>query len=219
MRYRTYAGRRPSSPDAPWDTRDRARQASHVANHTIDRIFNVFSTRGVGLPPETPTRPGLEDGRDLFTGYLLLDAWIGNTDRHHENWAVLKFADGRLALAPSYDHASSLGHNLQDSDREDRLVSKDRNRTVEAYAVKARSALFRREIDRKPAFTDEAFALATACCRKAGVYWLDRLREISDDAATDIVNRVPDALLSSHGKRFAQRLLRANRARLLKANI
>ena len=66
---------------------------------------------------------------------------------------------------------------------------------------------------------DEAFALATACCRKAGVYWLDRLREISDDAATDIVNRVPDALLSSHGKRFAQRLLRANRARLLKANI
>jgi len=191
----------------------------HVANHTIDRIFSVFAARCVGLPPGTEARTELADGRDLFTGYLLFDAWIGNTDRHHENWAVLKFAVDRFVLAPSYDHASSLGHNLQDSERADRLVSKDRNRTVEAYAAKARSALFRSEADKKPASTDEAFALATVSCRKAGRYWLNRLREISDDAATDIVNRVPDGLLSPHGKRFAVQLLRANRARLLKATI
>ena len=26
---------------------------------------------------------------DVFVGYLMFDAWIANTDRHHENWALV----------------------------------------------------------------------------------------------------------------------------------
>lgn len=46
---------------------------------------------------------------DSFAGYLVFDALIGNTDRHHENWAVL---GAERKLAPTYDHGASLGFNV-----------------------------------------------------------------------------------------------------------
>lgn len=45
---------------------------------------------------------------DCFAGLLVFDALVGNTDRHHENWAIVE--DTGL-LAPSFDHGASLGFN------------------------------------------------------------------------------------------------------------
>lgn len=45
----------------------------------------------------------------------------------------------RRMLAPSFDHASSLGFQLTDTDREDRLATSDRLRTVAAYVTRAKS--------------------------------------------------------------------------------
>jgi len=46
-----------------------------------------------------------------FLQLLWFDAWIGNTDRHQHNWAVL-WQDGRPSLAPVYDPAACLGVEL-----------------------------------------------------------------------------------------------------------
>lgn len=65
---------------------------------------------------------------DYFVGYLLFDALIGNTDRHHENWGVVVVeTEGANAyhLAATFDHASSLGRELTDERRTDRLTTKD----------------------------------------------------------------------------------------------
>ena len=52
-----------------------------------------------------------------FAEFLVLDALIGNTDRHHENWGIV-VQQGENGwegyLAPSFDHASSLGRELRD---------------------------------------------------------------------------------------------------------
>lgn len=66
-----------------------------------------------------------------------LDALIGNTDRHQENWGVIEA--GRRRLSPTFDHASSLGFLLDDSARVERLTTADRDRDVSAYAERARS--------------------------------------------------------------------------------
>ncbi|MGH3871963.1 MAG: hypothetical protein ACRDSR_10690 [Pseudonocardiaceae bacterium] len=62
---------------------------------------------------------------EVFAGYLVLDAWVADQDRHDQNWAVLRqaAAPGELRLASSYDHASSLGFNLLDTRREKLLAS------------------------------------------------------------------------------------------------
>lgn len=49
-----------------------------------------------------------------FAGFIVLDAVICNCDRHHDNWALLRGPATKrevpsYEIAPSFDHASSLG--------------------------------------------------------------------------------------------------------------
>ncbi|GAA0578168.1 HipA domain-containing protein [Rhizomicrobium electricum] len=46
---------------------------------------------------------------------IAFDALIGNTDRHAENWAVLRGADNRWEMAPAYDNGTSLGYMTPDA--------------------------------------------------------------------------------------------------------
>jgi hypothetical protein len=64
---------------------------------------------------------------DVFAGYVVLDAWVANRDRHDNNWAVLRpitLSADPLRLCGSYDHASSLGFNVTDEERSVRLADR-----------------------------------------------------------------------------------------------
>ncbi len=43
-----------------------------------------------------------------FHRMLVFDAWIGNQDRHHENWGFAKMSDGPYRFADVFDNGSSL---------------------------------------------------------------------------------------------------------------
>jgi hypothetical protein len=45
---------------------------------------------------------------------IVLDAVIGNTDRHHDNWALIRLSTEPDRLAPAYDHGSCLGSHVDD---------------------------------------------------------------------------------------------------------
>ncbi len=118
-------------------------QLRGVSKHTVDAVFEQLSN--VDPPIGSPSTLS---AADCFVGYLLLDALIGNGDRHHENWAVIHDTAGRR-LAPSYDHASSLGRELLDEARVIRLGGADRDRTLDRYAARATSAFYARPADAK----------------------------------------------------------------------
>ncbi len=109
-----------------------------LSQHTLSNIFSVFTNNSVDLPLNWIPLAGIKTAIDTFIGYLLLDAWIGNSDRHHENWAFID-CEGKSYLAPTYDHASSLGRNESDERRKKRLTTKDKGFSVEAYANKCNS--------------------------------------------------------------------------------
>jgi len=46
-----------------------------------------------------------------FIDLLLLDAVIGNSDRHQDNWSIIQAPPTLTKLAPSYDRGSSLGRD------------------------------------------------------------------------------------------------------------
>ena len=52
--------------------------------------MEAIQENSVGFPPIWKVPHSFTDARDLFVGYLLLDAWIGNGDRHHENWGFIR---------------------------------------------------------------------------------------------------------------------------------
>jgi len=182
-------------------------------SHTVDTVSTALEHFQVGLP-DVPTElpSAVKDAFGLFTGYLLLDAWIGNTDRHHENWGVLRRRDqpGQpLVLAPSFDHASSLARELGDGRRTDKGNPKQ-GTPVERYAKRAASAFYVSDGSGRQLTTWEAFAEAAARRPKAAKAWLARLSAISAHTVKAIVDAVPASHMSDTAKAFACALLEQN---------
>ena len=118
--------------------------------YTLDLSLDVLGDGklNVQLDPNWPLPTDVTTVPEAFLGFLLIDAWIGNTDRHDNNWGILERStqDGPVRyLAPTFDHASSLGRELSDDERHERLTTNDKNRTVEAYVERCRSAFVREE--------------------------------------------------------------------------
>jgi hypothetical protein len=160
-----------------------------ISQHTLNNIFCVFTTSSVDLPRDWQPLEGIETGIDTFIGYLLLDAWIGNSDRHHENWAFIDL-EGKSYLAPTYDHASSLGRNESDERRERRLKTTDVGFSVEAYTKNCKSCLYAKVGDKKPLKTFEAFCEAAKLYPKAANIRLDSLAKISANNILELFERI-----------------------------
>jgi hypothetical protein len=95
------------------------------------------------LPALSPPGSTVTDCVSVFAGYLVLDAVIGNTDRHDRNWAVIRGRDNSIRLSPSFDHASSLGFALSDNERNRRLQSTDRQFVPAAFAKRVKDTVCR----------------------------------------------------------------------------
>lgn len=112
-----------------------------LAQHTLDRISNALQKELAQLPAGFQGPPEIQTAGDLFVGYLLLDALIVNTDRHHANWAVVlspQQDNSRLVeLAPTFDHASSLGRELSDPKRQQKNWKHNENRLAKIRQLSA----------------------------------------------------------------------------------
>lgn len=199
-----------------------SRKFYRVSQHTLDRILHFVSADDLQLPIGWVPLPTIRGPGEVFVGYLLLDAWIANQDRHHENWGWVVMKRERpkgqpwvAHLAPTYDHASSLGRNESDEVRRLRLATRDRGFTVEAYVEKARSAIYAKEGDKRPLTTFAAFAEAANWDRMAACVWLDRLAGIEQGAMLSVFERIPKERISPVAIEFALKMLEINRKRLL----
>lgn len=188
----------------------------HVRQHTVSAVLAVLSHKSIQTPIAWQSSDGITSAEDVFVGYLLLDAWIANQDRHHENWALIATSPETLHLAPTYDHASSFGANETDETREERLRTRDRNRAMERYVEKASSAFYSSvSQSKKPMSPIDAFRTAGNYSPKAAQAWLKRLAQISIAEIEQIFNMIPTERISPIGIEFSFKLLELNRNRLL----
>ncbi|MEX0711218.1 MAG: hypothetical protein WD278_02640 [Pirellulales bacterium] len=190
-------------------------QRFKVRQHSVDAVGGIVLHLAPPADAWMQMVPdGLRAALEVFVGYVMLDAWIANQDRHHENWGALW--DGTaLRLAPTFDHGAALARNLLDDEREDRMTSRDRNRTVAAFAAKGRSAFYASPADQRPLELREAFRSFACQVPNAARPWLDRLRAVERDEICGILERVPASRMSEACKRFTLELLLTNQRRLL----
>lgn len=181
-----------------------------VSQHTLNLVLAAISPSNVQLPLDWTPPENIETAVDAFVGYLLLDAWISNTDRHHENWGFVTF-DRQIHLAPTYDHASSLGRELLDAKRQGFLDS----HTVEKYVRKSRSALYTQVDDKKAMLTFDAFSAIAQRYPKPAIVWLGQLSRISSDDIRTLFAKVPQTRISQTAVQFARQMLEINQTRLL----
>lgn len=189
--------------------RFRARQ------HTLRRVAAVLRNPDIEVPIDWNRPPGIASAASVFVGYLLLDALVGNQDRHHENWGLIYSTESGLALAPTFDHASSLGRNETDEGRIERLSTSDKGRSMEHYVARARSGLYETHTSKKAMATLDAFVEGAKLDMNAGQYWLGQVVALQPHVFRKILDQVPDDWISSAARNFAFAMLDINRHRLV----
>ena len=178
-----------------YDPKKTFNQSTHTLTNiwrVIDRVF--------------PESDGARQAKLRFAEYLVLDALIGNTDRHHENWGILRRRVGdrwRGFLAPSFDHASSLGRELQDQDRDRRL---NENR-VGAYLQRGRGAIYWSADERHGPSPLELVRRASRTHPDLFRPALGKLARLDEISLRELVTRVPDDWMTSSARAFALTLM------------
>ena len=171
----------------------------HQSQHTLANIF-------AGMDRVFEKSEAASRAKRTLAEYAVLDALIGNTDRHHENWGLLlRRQDYSLRgfVALSFDHASSLGRELLD-DRRDRFLKENR---VGSYAEKGRGAIYWSEKDRYGPSPLELVRRAARDYSDLFCPLLLKLAEIDENIFCKIVERIPPDWMTSSAREFAVKLL------------
>ena len=114
-----------------YDREKRFKQSDHTLGNIVTAMQSVFEGKNADSVLARLAR------------YVVFDALIGNTDRHHENWGLKLSFDAEkktqlVSVAPSFDHASSLGRELRDEARADILARNG----VAKYIAGGRGGIF-----------------------------------------------------------------------------
>ncbi len=181
-----------------YDPQGKFRQSSHTLENIFASLACVFTS------PD-----GAKLAKRTIAKYIILDALIGNTDRHHENWGILR---RRVAgqwqgfVAPSFDHASSLGRELLDERRE-LLLAENR---IGHYAERGRGGIYWLESDtRAPSPLDLARRAVNAHPDLFSAM-LKRLQTLNEQAIMSTIDRIPMAWMTSLARKFACNLMLYN---------
>ena len=181
--------------------------------HSLENIAGALADAAVPLDANVPDSFG---AFDVFAGYLVLDAWIANRDRHDENWSILlplppQDADEPYRLCGSYDQAGGLGYNVQEEVAKRRLAEPA---GVRRWVEKGTAYRFQHDPD-QPAPTlvelaDRALSMAGPGTR---AYWTGKLAAVTSGQMEDLVTSVPE--LSEPCRNFAREVLTINQERML----
>ena len=155
-----------------------------------------------------------ESPTNIFFDYLFLDALVGNVDRHHENWGiVVNSLDKTKSLAVTFDHASSLGRELTEKRKKDRLKTKDKNYSVLAYSKKAKTPFYESKIGRRLDAVEVLFSfLELDPSLKQRLEALIRICEQQE--ISQIINSIPSIWMADLDKTFAKKLIEVNLERI-----
>lgn len=172
-----------------------------------------WALQGVAAPPDSGL-PETFDAFDTFAGYLVLDAWIGNRDRHDENWSVLipELQGGTAHLCGSYDQANSLGYNLRNAERERRLRLGPGHDLL-AYARKGTAWRFENGPSQPiRSLVELAVDALLMAKEEARSYWAGKIMVLDSLDTASLLGRIDS--MSVLARTFACRLLETNGRRL-----
>lgn len=133
--------------------------------------------------------------------YLVFDCWIGNTDRHHENWGLQIYTSRSqltpyYGLSPTYDHGAALA-----ATRTPDAKKKIMENGIEKFYARGQSAIYDPRLSETKALSFKQ--LLQACFQyeseiygspKASLAIADRICWTSLDAIRRIFSRIPPGL-------------------------
>ncbi|MEW1921862.1 HipA domain-containing protein [Pseudarthrobacter oxydans] len=179
-------------------------RAKDSAGHSLENIAKVLTSVA---PPIGYDEAGLTS-EGWFAGYLVFDALIGNQDRHSENWSLELDLAGTFHLAPSYDHATSLGIVQRNPAKVEKLLLSPE--ALKTFAERARGTRF--EAKAKTTLVQVAAEFCRMAAPLAAIHWGNRIASLDLNEVADIV---ASAGMSAPNDKLATEIVRRNKERLV----
>lgn len=144
---------------------------------------------------------------DGFIDLIFFDCLIGNTDRHSENWGILKsYSEDSKRLSPAYDNGSSLGRDY--NSRQEEIVKLN----IEKYINCANSRI--RIVDNSKISLFNFFQeVLTENIGKREEY-LSKLYSLTEEKIEEIVFNVPDDFMTTTLKQFVINILKKRKEKI-----
>lgn len=171
------------------------------ADYDIDKLYDPKHNIYYSLPMIFPIIKALKCEEEFFQ-MMIFDALIGNSDRHHSNWAVVVSFDYNIRFSPLYDNGSSLCCYVKESDI-DSILGKDLRRFRALVTSKSKSII---RVDmhtkKEPVFTDVLkYLFGNDKYRKYCAPTVERIIErMTENNIKAILNEYPDNILSAKRK-------------------
>lgn len=145
---------------------------------------------------------------DSFWKIFIVDAFIGNFDRHGGNWGFLK-KNNEYTLAPVFDNGSSLFPNLTDKDEMIRIINSEEETNKRVYTFPTSQIKLH---GKKSSYYEVIDSLEFDACNKA-------LIEVFENINLNIINKFIDnevPLIDEIQKSFYKHMINNRYNKILK---
>lgn len=148
---------------------------------------------------------------------ILFDTLIGNTDRHQDNFGVIRNEEtGEQKFAPFYDNSSSLGREM--NERRINLMLRDEN-MFNSYIYGNKSSTLIRWED---SWTKRKLNIIEFYEKVKSLYpqeiskYLSNVANLTDDVLENTIYKIPPIVMSEPKKELVTKILKTRRDYLLK---
>jgi len=187
-------------------------RAARPVGYVVDTVASVLAGKTRPLMPAGLGLPTDLDAFDVFVGCLMLDALVGNGDRHARNWAILRSPDGQDAISPFFDNASGLGLDLADDRRAELLA---RPSGVQAWVERGKARAWTSRNGGALSLLGLLEEAWSSCSPGARAFWSKQVRALEVEAVDLVLGAVPG--MSDPTRTFALEVVRVNKGRILNA--
>ena len=140
-----------------------------------------------------------------FLKVLIFDYIIGNTDRHSNNWAIIRKEDNDIEIAPLYDNGSALYAYIYEEDIE-RYFKKDILPLESLVRTKSKSMIKINEKDKKrPMHIDVIKYLYSNYYQETKEFVEFVLKVVDENKINELVNQIEG--ISYNRKRLIKKFL------------
>lgn len=146
-----------------------------------------------------------------FIKIMIFDALVGEQDRHEENWGILKQEDN-YEISPLYDNGDDLLNKFKDQVYAEKYYSKQKD--FNAYIRNSRTLIYKE--DNKTKYKHfELIKYLNNLYHTNVQKEINNLNKLTNKKIEEIVNKVPDNLLTEMHKEYIIDYLKKRRNILL----
>ena len=181
-------------------------------NYDIDTLYDPVEQVYYSFPMISPIIESLSFEKE-FVEMVAFDALIGNSDRHHSNWALLVAFQSlnklRVSFSPLYDNGSSLCCYIKEKDI-DSFLGKDTRRLQSLVQTKSKSRIRIDAFNKKePQHLDVlAYMLRNDIYKTHFIAFAKKILERLDlSTINHLLHNYPNNLLSDNRKKLIEQFL------------